>query len=146
MCVVLFLVSLQELGFWGCWSVSLWTPLCYFVDMMHLFSQCLNILQRCEGRLLNVTFTFLNARCIRWPCFALIRVSCHCLIDVMLPDCVCCRRSIRTQINVCSMSFHLLLPEFDKPELRQQLIHWSSYQVVERPNFKVFPADPGWYV
>ena len=31
MCLVLSLVSLKELVFWGWWSVSLWTPLCCFV-------------------------------------------------------------------------------------------------------------------
>ena len=36
---------------------------------------------------------------------------------------VCCTRLIRTLITVCSASFHLLLIEFDIPELRQQLIH-----------------------
>ena len=48
---------------------------------------------------------------------------------------VCCTRLIRTQITVCSASFHLFLPEFDTLELRPQLIHWSlKYQGVERPD------------
>ena len=36
-----------------------------------------------------------------------IRLSCRCVIDVMLLHCVCCTRLIRTRIIVCSMSFHL---------------------------------------
>ena len=44
-----------------------------------------------------------------------IRFSCRCVIDVMLLHCVCCTRLIRTLIIVCSVSFHLLLPEFDIP-------------------------------
>ena len=63
------------------------------------------------------------ARCIRWSGFALIRLSCCCVIDVMLMHCVCCTRLIRTRIIVCSVSFHLLLSEFDMNELRLQLIH-----------------------
>ena len=49
--------------------MSLWTPLCCFVGTMHLFSQSLSIVLRCGGLLLNVTFSFTNARCIRWPGF-----------------------------------------------------------------------------
>ena len=46
-----------------------------------------------------------------------------------------CTRLIQTLITVCSASFHLLLLEFDIPELLPQLIHWKlKYQVVERPN------------
>ena len=38
MCVVLFHVSLNELVFWRWWNVYLWTPQCYFVAILHLFS------------------------------------------------------------------------------------------------------------
>ena len=48
-------------------------------------------------------------RCIRWPGFALTRLSCRCIIDVMLLHCVCCTRLIRTLIIVYSVSFHLHL-------------------------------------
>ena len=77
MCVVLFPVSLRELVFWGWWNIYLWTPLCYFVAILHLFSQSSSIVLLCGGQLLNVTFGFLSARCILWPGFDLIRVSCH---------------------------------------------------------------------
>ena len=61
--------------------------------------------------------------------------SCHCVIDVLWLGLVCCTRLIRTLMTVCSASFHLLLREFDMPELQPQLIHWSlKYQGVERPN------------
>ena len=116
-CVVLFLLSLRQLVHSGWWSVSLWTPLCYFVATMHLFSQSLSIIIRCVGQLLNVTFSIWSSMCIRWPWFAPIRVSCRCVIDVVLLGWVCCTRLIRTRITDCSMSFHLLLREFDIPEL-----------------------------
>ena len=41
------------------------TPLCYVVAILHLFSKSLSIVLRCGGQLLNVTFSFLRARCIR---------------------------------------------------------------------------------
>ena len=105
-----------------CIVSHLWKPLCYFVAILHLFSQPLNIVVRCGGQLLNVIFSFLSARCIRSPGFVMIRVSCRCVIDVMLLSWVCCTRFIRTLITVCLASFHLLL-EFDILELLPQLIH-----------------------
>ena len=78
MCVVLSLVCLKELEFWGWWSVSLWTSLCCFVAVMNLFFQSLSIVLLCGGLLLSASFSFPSARCIRWPGFALIRVSCRC--------------------------------------------------------------------
>ena len=46
-------------------------------------------------------------------------------------------RLILTLITVCSASSHLLLLEFDIPELRTQLINWSlKYRGVERLNFQ----------
>ena len=48
-------------------------------------------------------------------------------------------------MTVCSASFHLLLLEFDIPELRQQLIHWSlKYQGVERPSLKYQGVERLW--
>ena len=38
MCMMLFPVSLRELVFWGWWNVYMWTPLCYWVAILHLFS------------------------------------------------------------------------------------------------------------
>ena len=101
-----------------------------FVDSSVLFRSCyafvLPILEYCSpvwGLLLNVIFSFSRARCIRSAGFALIRLSCRCVIDIMLLHCVCCTRLIRTRIIVCSVNFHLFLPEFDILELRLQLIH-----------------------
>ena len=89
----------------------------------------------CGGQLLNVTFSFLSAMCIRWPGFVLIRVSCCCVIDEMSLGYVCCARLIRSLIIVCSASIHLLLLEFDISELRPPVIHWSlEYQGVELHN------------
>ena len=84
------------------------THLCYYVAILHLFFQSCSIVLRCGGQLLNVTFSSLRARCIRWPGFAMIKVSCRCAIDVVLLGLVCCTRSMRTLITVCSASFQLL--------------------------------------
>ena len=54
---------------------------------LHLFSKSLSIVLRCGGLLLNAIFSFSSARCIRWPGFALIRLSCRCVINVMLLHC-----------------------------------------------------------
>ena len=102
---------------------------------MNLFSQSLSIVLRCGSQLLNVTFSLLSGRNIRWPGFVPIRVSCR-FIDVVWLGLICCTRLIRTLITVCSAaSFHLILLEFDLPELRPELIYWSlKYQGVEHPN------------
>ena len=136
-----FAVSLKEFLFWGWWSLFLWTPLYCFAASMHLFSQSLSIVLRCGGLLLNVIFSFSSARCIRWPGFALIRHFCRCAIDVMLLHCECCKRLIRTRIIVCSVSFHLLLSEFDILERRlQPSIRGWCIQVQNIPICKVFSA------
>ena len=122
----------------------MWTPLCYFVAILDLFSQSFSTVIRCGGQLLNLIFSFLSARCPdsgvprcprQVPGFVPFRISCRCVIGVVSLGLVCCTRLIRTLITVCSASFHLLLLESDMPELRPQLIHWSlMYQGVERPN------------
>ena len=94
------LVSLKEVVFWGWWSVSWWTRLGYFVDTMHLIFQSLSIILRCGGLQLNMIFSFSSAWWVQWPGFALIRVSCRCAINIMLLNCVCCTRLIRTRITV----------------------------------------------
>ena len=113
MCEVLFPVSLRELVFLGWWDVY-FGHLC--VQILHLqfcnFAFVPPILEyfiQCRGQLLNVNFCFLSARCIRWPGFVPIRFSCSYVIDIMWLGLVCCTRLIRTQITVCSASFHLLL-------------------------------------
>ena len=115
--------------------------LCYFVATMHLLSQSLIIVLWCVALLLYVTFCFSSARCIRWPGFDLIKVSSFCVVDVMLLDCVCCTKLIRTLITLFSEL--LLLREFDILELRQNLIYWSlNYQGVECPNFQGVSCRP----
>ena len=59
------------------------------VAAMNLFSQSLNIVLRCGDLLLNVIFSFSSTRCIRWPGFALVRISCRYVIDVMSLHCLC---------------------------------------------------------
>ena len=107
-------VSLKELVFWGC-EACLCGYLCVSSLLLHSFFQSLSIVLRCEGLQLNVIFSVSSARCIRWPCFALIRLSGRCVIDVMLRQSVCCTKLILTRIIVCSVSFYLLLSEFDIP-------------------------------
>ena len=93
----------QIIVFWGLWNVYLWTPLCYFVAILHLFSQSLSIVLQCGDQLLNVTISFSSARCIQWPGVALIRISYRCVIDVMLLSCVCYTMLIQTR-NYCIFS------------------------------------------
>ena len=142
MCVVLFAVSFGELVFWG-W----WTYICGHLHvtsfLFYIYSPNLWTLFSGVGQLLNVTFSFMRARCIRWPGYVLIRVSCRCVIDVMLMGWACCTRLIWTLIAVCLASFYLLLLEFDILELQPHLIHWSlKYQGVERPNFQGISCRP----
>ena len=51
--------------------------------ILHLFSNYLRIALRCVSQLLSITFSFLSARCIQWPGFVPIRISCRCVIDIM---------------------------------------------------------------
>ena len=53
---------------------------CYYAFVLPIIEYCSTV----WGLLLNVIFSFSSARCIRWPGFALIRLSCRCVIDVML--------------------------------------------------------------
>ena len=82
---------------------------CYYAFVLPILEYCSPV----WGLLLNFIFSFWTAGCIRWRGFSLI--TCRCVIDVMLVHCVCCTRLIRTRIIVCSVSFHLLLSEFDIP-------------------------------
>ena len=98
------------------------TPLllrCYFASVLIILEYCSPV----WGSAAECHLRFLCARCIRWPGFVLIRVSCRCSIDVMFLGRVCCTR--RTLITFCPASFHQLLLEFDRLKLRLQLIHWS---------------------
>ena len=79
----------------------------------NFFSQSFSIILWCGGQLMNVIFSFSSVRCIRWPGFARVRVSCHCVIDVMLLDCVCLSSLIRSRIIVCSEILYLLPTKFD---------------------------------
>ena len=134
MCVVLFPVFLRELVLWDWWSVYLWTPLCYFVAILHLFSQSLSTVLRCGGQLQNVTFSFLNARCIRWPalCRSEFLSLCH------LRHVAWLNRFYKVNSN----SNHCLFSELPSASTRVRhtraaaaASRWSlKYQGVERPN------------
>ena len=80
--------------------------LCYFVDIMYLFSNPWVLLHR--GSAAECHLQLSSARHIRWTDFTLIRVSCRCVIDVMLFCYVCCRRLIQTLITVYSVSLLML--------------------------------------
>ena len=68
------------------------------------------------------------------PGFVLIRVFCHCVINVMSLDC------ILYKVNI-------LLPEFDISKLWLLLTHWcSKYQGAKCPNLHGVPDGPGLYV
>ena len=88
MCSVLSLVSLKKIGILRFVKRVLWTPMCCIVATMYLFSKSLNIVARCGGLLLNVIFSYSSARCIPWLCFALIRLSCHCVIRHVAAMCM----------------------------------------------------------
>ena len=108
----------------------------FFVAIMHLFSQSLSIVLQCGGQVLNVTFSFSSARCIRWPGFALIKVSC-CVIDMLLGYIwyYVVQILMLTQNTVCSTSCHLLLQEFGIPWAAAAAhrlefeVSWSLYKV-----------------
>ena len=53
---------------------------CYFEFVLPFPDYCSPV----WGQLLNVTFSFSSARCIRWPGFVMDRFSCRCVIDVVL--------------------------------------------------------------
>ena len=88
--------------------VSLCTPLCWFVAAMHLFSQSLSIVLWCGGLQLNVIFRFSSVRCILWPGFALIRLSCSSVIYVKL----------YTSYRVNSNSNHCLFSKLPSASVR----------------------------
>ena len=141
-CLIISRVS-QRIGVLRLMKRVLWTPLCCFIATMHSFSQSLSIALRCGGLLLNVIFSYSNTRCTQWPGFAQIRLSSCCVTDVMLLHCVCCWRLIWTWIIVCSVSFHLLLSDFDIPQAAAAA-HPFEFEVssVERPNLQGFPSGP----
>ena len=111
----------QSIGVRGLWSVSC-GQCCVASWLLCICSSNPWIFFPVWGSAAECHISYSSARCIRWPGFALTRLSC-CDIDVMLLHCVCCTRLIRTRIIVCSVSFHLLLSEFHIPERRLQLIH-----------------------
>ena len=92
---------------------------CYYAFVLPIFEYCSLVWESAA----ECHLQFWCARCIRCPGFTLISLSCRCVIDSMLLHCVCCTRFIRPWIIVCSVIFHLFLPEFDILELRLQLIH-----------------------
>ena len=99
---------------------------------MHLSSQSLSIVLRCKGLLLNVSFRFSSARCIRWPDFAdqSFLTLCHRSHVATL----CVLYKVKSNSNHCLFS---ALPSAHTRVDTPELIHWSSeYQYVERPNMQ----------
>ena len=85
---------------------------CYYAFVLPILQYCSTVWgYAAESKLLLLERQVYSVTrlCIR------IRLFCRWVIDVMLLRCVCCTRLIRTWIIVCSVSFHLLLSEFDIP-------------------------------
>lgn len=59
-----------------------------------------------------VGISFSNVRCTWWSGFPEIKFLFRSIVDVTLPDCVCCTMFTRTRIIVCPASFPVLLPKF----------------------------------
>ena len=98
---------------------------CYYAFVLPIHEYCSPVwgsAAKCHLQL-NTRCIQLDARCIRLPSFFQIRLSCHCVIYVILLHCVCYTKIIRSGIIVCSVSSHLLLSELNIPYLRLQLIH-----------------------
>ena len=84
-----------------------------------------------------------SARCSRWPVFALIGISCRCVIDVSCWTVWFCTRLIRTRLTDCSVSYPSVSIRVRIPELRVHLMHWSlKYEGVERPNLQGVTCRP----
>ena len=134
----------QRIGILRLVTRYLWTPLCYFVAILHC---CPNPWVLVFGVgvscWMSPSASWAPARCIRWPGFVLIRVSCRCVIDVMLLSWISCTRSIQTLITVFFASLHLLPLKIDILELRPQRNHCSlKYQGAERPNLQCVSCRP----
>ena len=88
---------------------------------LHLFFQSLSIVLRCGGQLLNVTYSFLSASCIRWPSIILIWASgrCH----------RCRVAGIRKLDKVNSNSSHCLFSELISASTTVLCGHSSSIGV-----------------
>ena len=121
----------------------LWLVKCIFVDSSMLlrcyFAFVLPILQYCSPLWGSAAECHLRLLEHQLPGDLVARLcpdqSCLWCYDIVWLWLACCTRLIQTLITVCSVSFHMLLLEFDILMLQLQLIHWSlKYQGVECPN------------
>ena len=131
MCVVLFLVSLKELAFCVWWNVYMWIPVLfrwYYAFVLPILEYCSPVwgsAAECHLQLLGCKVYSVDIG------FALIKVSCCCVIDVMLLYYVCC------ELHFCFSQSSTV------DELRPQLIHWSlKYQGVKRFNLQGVSCPP----
>ena len=93
--------------------MSLWSPLCCFVATRHLSSQSFSIVLRCGDLLLHVILLERQVYPVARLCPVQTFLSlCHRRHVAAL--CIL-HKLIKTRINVCSVSFHLLLSKFDIP-------------------------------
>ena len=111
----------------------------YYVAISHLFCQSLSIVLHCGGQLLNLAFSFLSSRCIRWPGF--VPISFLSLFHRGRVAGLSMLHKVYSNSNHCLFCELPSLPlEF---ELRPQLIHWTSkYQGLERPNLQGVSCRP----
>ena len=72
---------------------------------------------------------FFSVRCVRWPGFVLIRVSCHCVVDVVSPD------SVYKQHKVISNSNHCLFSEV--PSVSTRIKHTRAADATHALEFEV---------
>ena len=106
-----------------------------FLKLVHMTRNdpfVLPILENCSlvwGQLLNVTSSFLIARCIRWPGFVPIGVCCRCVVD---------RRRVAglsTQYKVNSNSNHCLFSEL--PSASTRVRHTRAAAAVHPLEFEI---------
>ena len=98
---------------------------CYYAFVLPILEYCSPVwasAAECQLHLLERQVYLVARLCPR-------QTFLSCFIDVMLLHCVCCTRLIRTRIIVCSVSFHLLLSEFDIPERAAAAAHPLELEV-----------------
>ena len=93
---------------------------CYYAHVLPNTS----IVLRCGYLLLDVIFSFSTAWCIWWPCRLCPDQTFLSLCHRRHVAALCMLSKVNSKSRiVCSVSFYLLLSEFDILELQQQLIH-----------------------
>ena len=114
---VRFNTSFQSLRGW--WRVSLWTPLCYFFAIMHSFSQSTSKSTSVWGSVADFQLLERQVRSVVRLCPDLRFLTLYRRRRVAG---LCMLYEVISNSNNCSLSCHLLLPEFGVLELLLQYI------------------------